>query len=93
MNNGLYSVFDTKARVFLPPWISLNDDTARRDFAGAVNQHGHQFNRYAADYILFRIGNYDDLTGITENEHHLSLGLAQTFKETNHAGNGITKPA
>lgn len=92
MLQGIYTVYDTKARAYLPPWISLNDDTARRAFAEAANTRGHQFQKYAADYILFRVGDFDDSTGVPAAQTHLSLGLAQTFKEPSH-GNGSAESA
>lgn len=53
----IYSIFDTKAQLFLDFWKSTNSDTAMREFAVAVNGEGI-IARFPEDYVLFEIGEF-----------------------------------
>lgn len=63
MNKSIFAVFDAKAGLFGDPFVSVNTDTAIRDFAHAVNTDGTQINRYPEDYALHFLGNFNDETG------------------------------
>lgn len=56
---GLFAVHDVKAAQYLPPFASMNEGTAQRQFASAVMNEGHDFNVHAADYSLWSIGEFD----------------------------------
>lgn len=56
---GLYCVHDMKAAQYLPPFTSMNDATAKRQFASAVVDEGHEFSRHAEDYSLWKVGTFD----------------------------------
>lgn len=66
MHRNIYSVFDSKAKAFLQPFFTTNHAVASRQFAAAVQQEGHEFNRFAEDYSLFHLGSYDEATGKVE---------------------------
>jgi hypothetical protein len=59
---GLFAVHDVKAAQYLPPFASMNEGTAQRQFASAVMSEGHDFNVHAADYSLWSIGEFDSET-------------------------------
>lgn len=59
----IFSIRDSKAKAFLQPFFSPNIATALRAVASAVNEEGHQFNRYSVDYDLYEIGSFDDSNG------------------------------
>lgn len=59
----IFSVFDSKAEAFLPPFFSPNRAVAIRSFTRAVQQEGSDFNLYAGDYTLFCIGSWDPVKG------------------------------
>jgi len=63
MITQVFSVFDTRAGVYMNPMYFANKGYAIRSFEDAVNEHTHQFHRHAADYTLVHLGQYDDLTG------------------------------
>lgn len=79
-----YTVFDSKAELFLPPFYEQSAGTAIRSFETAVNTPDHQFNKYPSDYTLFELGEYDQHTaGFNLHQAPVNLGLAITFlKET-----------
>lgn len=63
MKYGLYSVHDAKTG-FLTPTIDLNDGSASRSFESATQQVDSLFYTHAADYALYRIGEYDTDNGL-----------------------------
>lgn len=54
----LYAIYDTVAREFGPPFISINDETAvrsaRREFMNIPS---------ATDFVVHYLGDYDAVTG------------------------------
>lgn len=59
MLQQLFSVLDSKANNYLPPFASLNEATASRQFSSAVQQEGHEFNQHAEDFTLWLLGEFD----------------------------------
>lgn len=59
---NLYALYDTKAECFLPILEAQNDDHAQRIIADAVAKNEPLW-RHASDYTLFKISEYDNLTG------------------------------
>lgn len=77
-----YSVFDNKANAFIPPFFLHNDSVAVRAFGNSVNDPEHQFFKNSGDYNLFRIGEFEDSTGVfTPLVTFENLGLAASYKE------------
>lgn len=79
MLHNIYSVKDTKAEAFLPPWYAPTNASAIRSFSTAVNDSTHDFAKYPSDFVLYQLGSFDDNTGvITAMEPHV-LGVAIDF--------------
>ncbi len=75
-----FSIYDTKAEAFLPPFFCPTSGVAIRNFEAAANEQGHAFNKHATDYNLFELGTFDDVTGIiTSLKAPISHGLAITM--------------
>lgn len=64
MNHNMYAVFDTSAKTYSGPFLAVNDDTARRHFATAVNSEGHSYNMYPEDFTLMVLGEFNDNSGL-----------------------------
>jgi len=64
---SMFTIHDSKAEAYLQPFFSANIETARREFATAVNKEG-QFNRWSEDYSLFYLGQFDQNEGTTTLE-------------------------
>lgn len=79
MKLNIYTVFDTKANAFLPPFFLPTDGMAVRTFKDAAEDEKHAFYKNAEDYILYRIGSYDDGTALLTPEKLESLGCAIMF--------------
>lgn len=61
----MYSVFDTKAKLYGQPVAQVSKGVAIRQFMEAVNSDGnHPMCKYPEDFALFEIGEFDDATGI-----------------------------
>lgn len=81
MEHQVFSVYDSKARAFIPPFFVNNADVAIRVFAECANSKTHQFGKYAEDFTLFHIGTFDDEKGVIHPfQVHKNLGLAATYK-------------
>ncbi len=83
----VYSVFDSKVGAFLLPFFSRNRATALRSFMSAVQDSSTDFHRYAGDYTLFEIGEWEPEKGVyTPLDAKLNMGLASQFLAQVEAG-------
>jgi len=76
-----FSVFDAKAEAYLRPFFAETRGLALRSFRDAANDPQSEMCKHAADYTLFRVGVFDQASGILEPCTPESLGNALTFKE------------
>lgn len=73
----IYTVHDSKAEAYLPPFFSSAHGLAIRGFEDAANKEGHPFNQHPGDYTLFHVGEFDEQTGIISiSKTHTNLGKA-----------------
>lgn len=63
VTHSCFTVFDAAAEAYLPPFFAQNHGVARRLFESACADEEHQFFKYAEDYTLFYIGEFDDASG------------------------------
>jgi len=59
----IYSVLDTKAAAFAPPFFLHRDEVAIRAFRDAVLDPKHPMSAHPGDYHLYNIGQFDDVDG------------------------------
>ena len=62
MEHNIFTVFDQKAKAYLPPFFLPRPEMALRVFTDCVNDPTHQFGKHPADYTLLQLGDYDDDT-------------------------------
>lgn len=60
MKYHMFSVYDEKAKAYLPPFILPEIGQATRTFGDMVNNEEHQFGLHPSDYTLFEIADFDD---------------------------------
>ena len=60
---SVFSIYDSKAEAFLPPFILPKQAQALRIFSDCVNSADHQFGANPEDYTLFTLGDFNDETG------------------------------
>jgi len=76
----VFSIFDSKAAAFLQPFFSPTAATAVRSFERSAQDEASDFNRYAGDYTLFEIGEWDQSQGTwVAHDAKINLGLASQF--------------
>ena len=68
MQTNIYSVYDSKAACFMPPFFLHNDSLAQRAMLGALMEESHQFYKHAEDFTLYKLGVFDDGVGVIESE-------------------------
>ncbi len=60
MIQHIMTVYDNKAKAYLPPFFLPAVGMASRTFADCVNSDDHQFGRHPQDYTLFELGTFED---------------------------------
>lgn len=63
MIKQFFAVLDSKAGIYGNPFISLNTETAIRDFTYATTDPETQISRYPEDFALYLLGSFNDETG------------------------------
>lgn len=64
MNLHAYSIYDRKALQYHPPFFAAADGSAARTFQDLANDPQTTIGRHPSDYVLYRVGGWDDATGI-----------------------------
>ena len=83
----VFSIFDSKAEGYLQPFFCVNRGVALRQFMAAIQEESHQFHRFASDYTLFEVAQFDEKSGrFIVPEAFVSLGCAVEFLN-------VSKPA
>jgi hypothetical protein len=73
MNLEIFSVFDRKAKAFIPPFFLPNRNMALRVFTDSVNDPEHQFHAHPEDYSLFHLGDFDQESGLIDSFSSIDL--------------------
>lgn len=60
MKLKIFSVYDSKAEAYLPPFFVGSTGLAVRMFSQAAQDSSHQFCKHASDFTLFELGVWDD---------------------------------
>ncbi len=81
MIQGVFAVFDSKARVFFSPFYCPSKEVAIRAFKTAANDPESQLCQHSSDFTLFQLGTFNDELGTFELfREHVNLGLAAIYK-------------
>lgn len=82
MNHGVYSIYDSKAGAFHQPFFSVNDQTAARACAAALDDSGTQLAKFPEDFTLYKVGFFDDAKGqLVPLERLENLGLLLSMRK------------
>lgn len=82
MTLKIFTVFDSKAEVYMTPFFLKSRGEAIRSWTEVVNDGQAIFCKHPSDFTLFEIGTFDELSGsVTMYESKVSLGLALEFKK------------
>lgn len=55
-----YSIYDRKTLAYFPPYFAPTDAAAVRSFSDLATDPQNNVGRHPLDFVLFRIGVYDD---------------------------------
>lgn len=78
----LFCVFDSAAEAYGLPFCLKSTGEAIRDFATASKDPQTKIQKHPADFTLFEIGEYNELTGeITQLQAHKNLGKALEYQQ------------
>ena len=58
-----FTIYDNAANAYLPPFCLHNEQMAMRVFGDCIQSADHQFSKHPSDYTLFKIGEFDDISG------------------------------
>lgn len=75
----MLSVFDIKVGAYLPPMFFRSRLEAIRAFTSACSDPKHDFAKYAEDYTLFELGEWDDSSSKT-NCHLTPIPLVKAIE-------------
>lgn len=82
MMNKLFAVYDSKSLLHQPAFQAPAAGVAIRAFETAACTEGNDFNKYAADFTLFELGEIDTSTGIiTPHPAPVNLGNARHYSD------------
>lgn len=78
MKKHLYSIWDRKSNMYAAPFMEQTDGTAIRAIQDLIqNNANHQFARYAEDFALVSVGQFDEATGELHSEQKVIIELEQ----------------
>lgn len=79
----LWSLYDSKADTYTVPHVSLNEETAKRDFAMVVNDKNSKDSLISAhpeDFTLFLVGEWFDRVPTDDGRFTARLVASPCFK-------------
>lgn len=75
----LFTVYDSKAEIYLPPFFCPTAGIATRAFSDCVNSEEHQFGKHPGDYTLFFLGEFNDQDASFALKNPTSVGNGVEF--------------
>lgn len=82
MKHKIFSIFDSKAKAYLPPFFLHQEGMATRVFSDCITNKSHQFSKHPEDYTLFHIGTWDDGSSKITVQPPISMGNGVEFTES-----------
>lgn len=79
MKLNAYCIYDRKALVYHAPFFAVADGAAARSFSDLANDANTTVGRHPADYILYRVGTFDDAIGNLLPETAVHIADAATL--------------
>lgn len=81
MIHKIYSVYDSKAETYTPPFFQHHEAMAVRTFGDCCNDINHTFGKHPEDYTLTDLGFYDDSTGTITQDKIVSVTTGLQLKK------------
>ena len=78
----VFTVYDAKAECYMQPFTMRSRGEAVRAFEQSANDPQNNIGRFAEDFTLFEIGEYDDATGrMSQFDALVALGCAIEYRK------------
>jgi len=71
-----YAIFDTCSGIYEKPFFSTTDDLVKREFQDVATTKDHPIAKHPEHYSIWRLGNFDNLTGDLGDESNECLWQA-----------------
>lgn len=82
----IYSVYDTKVRVFHAPFFTPSRTEAERFLCRAVKDLASDYKEFTSDYVLFELGEFDNESGdFVIHQAPQNFGPLTQFQEVKNA--------
>lgn len=78
---GIYSLKDIKLGKLGIPFVAPNDDIAKRMLAETMQAGDTTIAKYPEDFQLFKLGEYDEITGELVNDFKFIANATEFKKE------------
>lgn len=79
----IFTVYDSKAEAYLPPFYLSTKGQAIRAFTDTANDPNHTFYKHPEDYTLFLLGQFEDGNASFHlQKTPIAMGKAIEFKTT-----------
>lgn len=75
----VYTIIDTKAGTYSRPMFAQKKGVMLRQFQDIANDKQHPIGQHPEDYVLYKIGTWDEDKGIITPCEHESLGKALDY--------------
>ncbi|QXP08031.1 MAG: nonstructural protein [Arizlama microvirus] len=79
---NVFAIFDKKAVSYLQPFYFPQKGQAIRAFEDSVNDNQSPFSKHPEDYALYKLGSYDDQTGVITSKQPEFIEEALNLKKT-----------
>ena len=79
MKVKIFTVYDSKAEAYMPPFFMQSTGQAMRTFEDTVRDENHAFAKHPEDYTIFELGTFDDANASIEM-HKTSIPLAKAIE-------------
>lgn len=77
----MYSIYDRKTELYLPPFIALNQGDATRQVLNMLMGSENMLSKFPDDYDLYEVGSFNDdigaMVGKANNSHVCNLRTLQ----------------
>lgn len=81
MKLKIYSLYDSKAKAYTNPFYQRTNGEALRSFETAANDPQTDICRFASDFTLYEIGEWDCLSGTITQDVKNCLGTGLEYKK------------
>lgn len=78
----VFAVQDIQGGFFHPPMCAMTEGMFLRMMSDMVASKGHPYNLHPADYMMYEIGEYDELTGLLTPSQPRSISTMAALVRT-----------